>query len=748
MPPLALASQIERRATPVGARPRSVAPGVGLPWARAGAKCAALALLALALVACGADAEVDDGLGADDTYVPPGLASLTAIPTPWHPGYRALVGIPGEAKALVSQDGTIAPMGRVSPPSKTLVVRLQLRPFGGDALFEMTPLDAGLPIPVLTTVVDGVTVSATVFAAPVGGKPAVLAQVHVAGAGEVTLDLALNAEPAGLSLDGDALSSPELALLRAWSRGPLRVEALGAGLRCALTLDAEREGDLWLVLPSGLSPDQLAAAGPIDGPALLAEARAGWTQRLGAGSTIELPDPWLAAAWRASLATVLLLRDRVGDLYVVKPGAVSYNSFWYRDAAYIVRALDVAGLPTEAEESLRLFWRHPLPDAVNAMGTWGSTIEQKPDGRWEAPDDEWDGPGQALWALVGHYELTGDTDFLQAVYPAIRAGVAWLRGAREAQGGPDHGLLPAGYGEALLSWGRVLYHDYWGVLGLREAARAAATLGEGLDAGVWRAAADSLRGDVATAAGAAFVEQPGGGVLPAAVGEPASRLWGTIAAVWPCDALDAHAPTIEATFQRMWKDRVWDLYRFTDKPDKVWTYITADWAQALLVRGEWERATTLLEGYRAVASPVHGWWEELYVSSGQGTGDHPHGWAAANLILWVRALLVAEAGDGELALLRGAPPAFFVDGSPIRMADLPTERGLLRSLVAESDGDTLTVTVDLDARAPGTHLLLYRRGATFIDASCDVTVDLQGDHALLWGPRARCVFELAAAPPG
>ena len=710
-------------------------------------------LLAL-LCACKPDDEAAPAAPepAPGDPVPPSLASLVPVPRPWPDGHRALVGVPGESKALVGLDGSIAPMGHTTPKPKDRVVRLFVEPLGAGTTFTMKPLEPGLPIPVLSATVDGVEVKATVFAAPVAGAPAVVAEVALAGEeGDVALALSLNAEPQGITLEDGTLVAGDLALLHVWSGGGVEAALDGARVDCTVHLGADGAGSVWLALPSGISPEELSLAGPLDGDALLAAARGEWAELFAAGARITLPDPWFEGAWRASVANLLLLRDRVEDLYVVKPGASSYNSFWIRDAAYIVRAFDVAGLPDEAEESLRVLWRHPLPSAVNAMGTWGSSIEQKDDGRWESPNDEWDGPGQALWGLVGHYRFTGDDAFLDTVYPAIRAGALWLKAARKQTmgtafvGKPTFGLLPEGYGEALLKWGYVLYHDYWGVLGMREAARAAAAAGEDEDAGSFSGEADAFRDDVRAAAAAAYVEQEGGGVIPAAHGAPDSRIWGSLAAVWPCGVLEPDNQMITDTFEQMWGNREWDLYRFSDTPDKVWTYVTADWAQALLVRGEWQRATDLLEGYRAVASPVFGWWEEIFISSGKGTGDNPHGWAAANLILWVRALLVAEVDDHTLALLRGAPPELFVEGAPIRLERLPTELGLLRSLVVATSPGAMVVDVELVPRGGEPTLVLYRRGSVITKASCDVAATVDGDHMELTGSRAHCELTIAPA---
>ena len=42
---------------------------------------------------------------------------------------------------------------------------------------------------------------------------------------------------------------------------------------------------------------------------------------------------------------------------MLKPGATVYDAFWLRDGSYLSVALDVAGLASDAERSLRLFWQ-------------------------------------------------------------------------------------------------------------------------------------------------------------------------------------------------------------------------------------------------------------------------------------------------------------------------------------------------------------------------------------------------------
>ena len=192
----------------------------------------------------------------------------------------------------------------------------------------------------------------------------------------------------------------------------------------------------------------------------------------------------------------------------------------------------MSGHPREAEESLRVFWQRPLPAAVNRRAAFADKVEQGADGLWATPRDEYDSQGQAVWGLLSHYRITGDRQWLEKVYPAIRNGAEWTRAARrttkinKADGThvPYYGLFPAGFGEAISEnhngvwWGKtnVLYHDFWGVLGLRLGAEAAELLGHEEDAKWIRAEYEDFRRCVNEACKREFVPLPDGGYWKAA----------------------------------------------------------------------------------------------------------------------------------------------------------------------------------------------------------------------------------------
>jgi hypothetical protein len=212
-------------------------------------------------------------------------------------------------------------------------------------------------------------------------------------------------------------------------REPMRDVACSVALDCGpLKAGAEPR---WIRLPYDLSRKDSAKAAAISPQSARSQAQDPWDTLLRAGAEFTTGVRHLDDLYKTSLINVFLLRTRYAgaandgqDLYVVKPGATVYDAFWYRDGAYLVAALDIAGHAEEAEKSLRLFWQQNLPGIFASYG-------QQPSGVWQAPITEWDGQGQALWALVHHFQVTGDKGWLRTVYESIRKGALWIKNVTE-----------------------------------------------------------------------------------------------------------------------------------------------------------------------------------------------------------------------------------------------------------------------------------------------------------------------------
>jgi hypothetical protein len=112
------------------------------------------------------------------------------------------------------------------------------------------------------------------------------------------------------------------------------------------------------------------------------------------------------------------------------------------------------------------------------------------------------------------------------------------------------------------------------------------------------------------------------------------------------------------------------------------TYLTLQLAAVELRAGD-RRCLDRLAWLLEVASPTWTWPEAVHPQLGGGCmGDGHHGWAAAELLTFVRDLLVREAGEGDdqgVALASLVPDGWYGQGWEVH--DAPTAHGLVSSAV-------------------------------------------------------------------
>lgn len=454
---------------------------------------------------------------------------------------------------------------------------------------------------------------------------------------------------------------------------------------------ANKGGKTQVQLPYNLRVSDLANGAALSYSSARPATKQQWETLLQGGAEFSTGNDKLDGLYKTSLINIFLLRAKHRgiandgqDLYVLKPGASIYDAFWYRDGAYLATALDVAGHSDEAEKSLRLFWQSGLP------GNFAS-YEQQDAGVWQAPLNEFDGQGQALWALVHHSAFSGDLNWSRTVYPSIRKGAMWIRnvtgltkiltenGARPTY----YGLLPPGEGEAI-GEGYIFYHDYWAVLGLRMAIQAATALSEEQDVKWMTETYSEFCANLLASVKGAFERIGLSEYIPATPFRSKSELdiWGSIAALYPTRFLNPNDPMISRTLNLMKQNCQENEYTFFSKKNKIWTYITVDWAMCYLIQGDLAMFYRLFDGYVAHASPTNAWIEEIFLDSHIGTGDMPHGWAAAQYVHLHRNSLVFEDAD-VLHLCWGAREEWVNKGITVKKA--PTKFGTIDFQLRRAD---------------------------------------------------------------
>lgn len=391
-----------------------------------------------------------------------------------------------------------------------------------------------------------------------------------------------------------------------------------------------------------------------------AQVAKGWAAQLRRGMQLSLPDSRLQEAVDANRAALLLFHD--GD--EITPGPSTYHRFWFRDAAFMLAALDRYGFHAEAAEVLASYERR-----------------QRVDGFFLSQPREWDANGCALWALAEHWRLTRDRDLLAPLVGTIAKGSHWIerkRRSRRRNRDPEvRGLLPPGVSaEHLGPFDHFYWDDFWGIAGQRAAAEMLRALDQP------DAAADSDRfgremlSDV-EASLAIVARRVGTPAIPAGPRRLIDAgVIGSLVACEPLRIFDAHDPRIAATTDVV-RDRFCEGPAFFQSISHtgLGTYLTVQLALVELAAGDrrcLERLAWLLDA----ATPTWTWPEAIHPRLGGGCmGDGHHGWAAADFLSLVRNLLVREAGDGSLALCALVPDGWVGQGLEVHRA--PTHFGVL-----------------------------------------------------------------------
>jgi hypothetical protein len=466
-------------------------------------------------------------------------------------------------------------------------------------------------------------------------------------------------------------------------RGPVRDQAglaqaafvyplaHGATLRVAIPLEPEAR-----TRRREVARRRLAGAPAF--PAVLPSAAAvaqGWQAQSDRGMRLALPDDRLSEAVDANRRYLLLLHD--GD--EITPGPATYHRFWFRDAAYLLAALDRYGYH---DEVARVLASYPG--------------RQRNDGFFFSQRHEWDANGAALLSLAQHWRLTRDAALVEGMVGPIAKGVHWIDRKRRAGKGRRAdpavtGLLPPGVSaEHLGPVDHFYWDDFWGVAGLR----AGAELLRAVDQPDAAADADRFAREMWSdlqASLALTAERLGTPAIPAG---PRRRLdAGAIGSLVACAPLDLLTPDDERIAATADVIRA----RFTLADGRAFyqgishsglgTYLTMQLAHVELRAGD-RRCLDRLAWLLDAATPTWTWPEAIHPRLDGGCmGDGHHGWAAAELLSFVRDLLVREVGppagedgggrDGAvpagLALSSLVPDGWYGQGWEVH--DAPTGHG-------------------------------------------------------------------------
>jgi hypothetical protein len=369
---------------------------------------------------------------------------------------------------------------------------------------------------------------------------------------------------------------------------------------------------------------------------------------------LRIPEPGIADAYAASLVQILTSRYRLPDgPWVQTVNDLQYHAFWLRDAAIMTNALDLAGLSGPAREDLDYF------------AAW-----QRPDGLFISRAGQYDGMGQALWALGRHASLTRDAGFARAKLAAVDRAVGWL----EAQvAGDPTGLLPVGdpHDDEYVS-GRLAGDDFWAVAGLDEAVGLARVAGRPDLASAWAELAGRLRASVGRATRAAAAAN--GGAVPPALDRPGGRDWGNWWVAYPDGPLPPGDPIVGATIRRA---RAGFREGIATYAGQLHDYTGFRIFETELARGEQAGVVAGLYAELAHATGTLGGFEADIRPGGKRSSAAnltPHGTYSAELVTLLRNMLVRDDGSG-VVLLGAVPSGWLRPGAVVSVDGAPTAHG-------------------------------------------------------------------------
>ena len=480
------------------------------------------------------------------------------------------------------------------------------------------------------------------------------------------------------------------------------MEHASAALSYPLSIPAGASRDVYLLAPlHDQIPISLAFARqgkPDSFPAKVLEVSTrAWESSL---NRVQISLPRFASritnTLRAQLAYILI-NDHGPQIH---PGPRSYARSWIRDGSMIGAALLRLGHPEQVRAFLE--WYAPyqftngkVPCCVDARGA--------------DPVPENDSHGELIYAIADYFRYTGDTAFLEKMWPHVTGAVAYMDSLRAQRLTPEyssgakrafHGLFPESISHE--GYSAKPMHSFWddlfGLRGYSDAAFIATVLHHDAEAEDFAAKRDTFRSDI-MAAYRASMAQHHIDYLPGSVELGDFDATSTTVGVAPVGELASLPDTaLRNTFDKYWDNserrrsgaEAWDAYT----PYELRTVGT-------FVRlGEKQRALAMLDFFFQGQRPAawREWAEVVYRDrdTPRFIGDMPHTWVGSDYIRSVLDMFAYDrASDSALVVGAGIDERWVREAPGVKVRRLGTPYGPIdfdaraatpRSLVAHIGG--------------------------------------------------------------
>ena len=425
----------------------------------------------------------------------------------------------------------------------------------------------------------------------------------------------------------------------------------------------------WIIRPYQAYHSQLVTLRKMDWTNEFNEAKDAWYNLINQAARVHLPDIAVQNAFYAGLSDCYIMREPVTPEYMAgTPGTEKYRAASSGEPAIVSIFLDQVGLHTDA-----------------ALGLQVCLDQQGEDGNWNDPKGwahyMWAMTGFKAWAVMEHYWLTKDKDYLSGIYPRMLASSRWQETQRaktrilvDDKRTPDYGLMPRGMGDCGLLDGDDLFgvflpHNIWTVFADLMTLEAARILKKSDDikelSHIHRTALHDLKWSLEYGA----ISENGYRWIPGVANKTDGSRWGAIYAAFPCGILPRNHELVDGTIRK--------LESFISPggipvntgwlKDGLWVAIALDnLAEVLLFRNEGDKAVKYLYATLNHGTPLYSWCEERGQEPGseECTGDLQHLWTPLAVGRFIRDALVMEDGD-TLHVAHGTARQWLGSGKPI-----------------------------------------------------------------------------------
>ncbi len=420
-------------------------------------------------------------------------------------------------------------------------------------------------------------------------------------------------------------------------------------------------------------------------PATIEAVTSKWNDLLARGASIITPDPHINAILKSSLSSVLMLTDD----FEITPGPLTYHQFWFRDAAYMLSALDKFGFASFTNPTVKTF-----------------PGKQERSGFFRSQQGEWDSNGQALWTVWQHALHSHDKTILDNSFLSLYKGVQWIEKKRlndpRFKESPFAGLLPAGLSAEHL--GLVDYYFWdnaWSIAGIEAFINICVQLGRENERQFAEQLLKSYRSDLERAIQRVQQQYQIKEIPASSTRGIDCGMIGSTCFWYPLQILPPNDPRMIATLSTLLSRYSVQGMFFQDFVHSGMNpYLTMHIAQAALYGGNREMFWDLLMTVLSRATATLTFPEAIHPATGGGSmGDGHHGWAAAEVLHSLRDAFIQERwtthASHDLVLCAGLPATWFNGNKSFSIQKAVVPDGTI-SLHMECEKDETMMVIDLD----------------------------------------------------